>query len=164
MRFLRVSRVSRLSPSSLKGLLLYREYQALAPAQERRLAADHGNRQRGPLPLPARPLIPESSRAPPPIGPADLLHFTCSTHVLYASYGYGIGMSVVRRRTALQQAAVPVFPVCSRRIKSLNSPLPLLPMIRQPPPTNGTDKCRQECCTFPNTRDGEALAWRAWPR
>ena len=51
-----------LSPSlsSLKGL----PYQALAPAQERRLAADHRNRQRGPLPLPARPLIPESSRAP----------------------------------------------------------------------------------------------------
>lgn len=36
--------------SSLKGKGLL--YQALAPAQERRLAADHRNRQRGPLPLP----------------------------------------------------------------------------------------------------------------
>ena len=54
--------VLSLSVSSLEGKGLL--YQALAPAQERRLAADHRNRQRGPLPLPARPLIPESSRAP----------------------------------------------------------------------------------------------------
>ena len=60
-----------LSPCASKGLL----YQSLAPAQERRLAQHRRNRQRG---TPRNPGVQASSTS---IGPARLLHFTCSTHV-----------------------------------------------------------------------------------
>ena len=127
-----------------KGLL----YQALAPAQERRLAQHHRNRQRGRI---ARRLIPECSRAPPQLAQPDFfispaartsrLVSASSTKACLASLAkmlaIAYGTSVVRRRRALHQAAILVFPARSRRIKSLNSLLPRLPMIRQPPRTNG---------------------------
>jgi hypothetical protein len=69
---------------------------------------------KGSLEPPWPSLDPGALASTTSIGPAELLHFTCSTHVApgerffcHASYG----TSVVRRPRALHQAAILVFPV-----------------------------------------------------
>ena len=98
---------------------------------------------KGSLASPCSSLDPGVLASTAPIGPAELLHFTCSTHVapgerFLCMLAMGCPWFDAGQTTALQQAAILVSSVSSRRIKSLKSLLPRLPMIRQPLRTNGT--------------------------
>ena len=152
--------VLSLSVSSLEGKGLL--YQALAPAQERRLAADHRNRQRGPLPLPARPLIPESSRAPHQLAQPNFFisRAACTSRLVSASSAMlAMGRPWFDDREPSTKRLFLCFLCRLRRIKSLNVTSPTAAHDSPASSNQWYRQCQQECCTVPNTRDGKALAW-----
>jgi hypothetical protein len=142
-----------------KGLL----YQALAPAQERRLAQHHRNRQRGPLSLPGPPLIPVPSRAPPQLArPNFFISRAARTSRLVSASSAMLAMGPpwFDDREPSTKRLFLCFLCCSRRIKSLDVTSPTA--VHDSPASSNQwhRQCQQECChTFSNTRDDErALA------
>ena len=137
-----------------KGLL----YQALAPAQEQRLAQHHRNRQRGPLSLPSPPLFPESSRAPHQLAQPDFFISRAartSRLVSASSAMLAMGRPWFDDRELSTKRLFLCFPCCSRRIKSLNVTSPTAAHDSPASSNQWHRQCQQECCThsFLNTRD-----------
>ena len=149
-----------LSLLRIKGLL----YQALAPAQERRLAQHHRNRQRGPsLESPwslvlGPPLIPESSRATQQLAQPDLFISRAartSRLVSASSAMLAMGRPWFDDRELSTKRLFLCFPCCSRRIKSLNVTSSTAAHDSPASSNQWHRQCQQECCThsFLNTRD-----------
>jgi hypothetical protein len=110
------------------------------------------NRQRGPG------VVASSAR----IGQADFLHFTCSSHVAPGVAGERfllLLLSVVRRRRALQQGAMIVV-LCVPNQGVLQRTSPMGDCDSPASSSQWHWQCQQECCTFPNTRDGMRVETR----